>query len=108
MAVNPPYCTIFNKRVDACPAGARFLHCGYECSGTSGRTPCQIEPSGRPVMKQFRECLIVSALLLLSWEGRCQDFSTHEPIGRLGTNRLYTPVNQVLTPAGVQVELPGL
>lgn len=35
-------------------------------------------------------------------------FSTDEPVGRLETNRFYTPVNQVVTPAGVQVELPGL
>ena len=31
-----------------------------------------------------------------------------EAVGRAGTNRYYTPVNQVLTPAGLQVELPGM
>ena len=35
-------------------------------------------------------------------------FSTHEAVGALGGGRYYTPANQVLTPAGVQVELPGL
>jgi DNA-binding beta-propeller fold protein YncE len=35
-------------------------------------------------------------------------FTTTEKVGILGTNRYYTPANQVLTPAGVQVELPGL
>ena len=35
-------------------------------------------------------------------------FATREPVGRLGANRLYTPTNQVLTPAGQQVELPGM
>jgi len=35
-------------------------------------------------------------------------FSTKEVVGRLSTNRLYTPVNQMLTPAGLQIELPGL
>lgn len=33
---------------------------------------------------------------------------THEMVGQLGTNRWYTPANQILTPAGRQVELPGL
>ena len=35
-------------------------------------------------------------------------FSTREAVGQTGTNRYYTPANQVLTPAGVQVELPGM
>jgi len=35
-------------------------------------------------------------------------FSTREPVGHLGTNRFNTPANQVLTPTGIQVELPGL
>jgi YVTN family beta-propeller protein len=34
--------------------------------------------------------------------------ATNEPVGQLGTNRWYTPANQILTPAGRQVELPGL
>ncbi len=33
---------------------------------------------------------------------------TREPVGPLDTNRYYTPVNQVLTPAGLHVELPGM
>ncbi|MSU59264.1 MAG: phosphoesterase, partial [Pedosphaera sp.] len=35
-------------------------------------------------------------------------FATREAVGPAGTNRWYTPANQILTPAGVQVELPGL
>ena len=35
-------------------------------------------------------------------------FSTLDKIGQLGTNAYYTPVNQVVTPAGRQVELPGM
>ncbi len=35
-------------------------------------------------------------------------FSTREAVGQLGSNRYYTPANQVLTPAGTQVELPGM
>jgi YVTN family beta-propeller protein len=33
---------------------------------------------------------------------------TDEIVGRLGTNRWLTPVNQIITPAGRQVPLPGL
>lgn len=33
---------------------------------------------------------------------------TTETVGQLGANRWYTPANQILTPAGLQVELPGL
>jgi YVTN family beta-propeller protein len=36
------------------------------------------------------------------------EFSTTATVGQLCTNRWYTPANQILTPAGVQVELPGL
>ena len=35
------------------------------------------------------------------------DAST-EPVGRFGANRCITPVNQLLTPAGTLVELPGM
>ena len=35
-------------------------------------------------------------------------FATRDAVGRLGTNRWYTPANQLLTPAGIQVELPKL
>lgn len=34
--------------------------------------------------------------------------ATRETVGQLGTNRWYTPANQILTPAGIQVELPGM
>lgn len=48
---------------------------------------------------------------LLCWglSARAADsFVTREPVGQLGTNRWYTPANQILTPAGTQVELPGM
>jgi YVTN family beta-propeller protein len=35
-------------------------------------------------------------------------FSTQNKVGQVGANRYYTPANQVLTPAGIQVELPGM
>jgi len=34
--------------------------------------------------------------------------ATHEFVGRLASKRYYTPVNQILTPTGLQVELPGM
>src|SRR5437762_2223321 len=34
--------------------------------------------------------------------------SANSIVGQIGKNRYYTPANQILTPAGVQVELPGL
>lgn len=35
-------------------------------------------------------------------------FDPRETVGRAGTNRVVLPVNQVITPAGKQIELPGL
>jgi YVTN family beta-propeller protein len=35
-------------------------------------------------------------------------YATTEKVGRLAGQRHYTPANQVLSPAGVQVELPGM
>ena len=54
--------------------------------------------------------LLLGALLSTGNASRAQspDFTTKEVVGRLSTNRLYTPVNQMLTPAGLQIELPGL
>lgn len=35
-------------------------------------------------------------------------FASQEMVGRAGVNRYVTPANQILTPTGFQVELPGL
>jgi len=40
--------------------------------------------------------------------GQRSSLPSHVQVGRLAPNRFYTPVNQVLTPVGIQVELPGL
>ena len=37
-----------------------------------------------------------------------QGFDPRDHVGRMGTNRVLLPVNQVITPAGIQVELHGL
>ncbi|MSR70302.1 MAG: phosphoesterase, partial [Phycisphaerales bacterium] len=34
--------------------------------------------------------------------------ATTERVGKVGESRYYTPANQLLTPSGVQVELPGM
>src|SRR5438552_2578528 len=36
------------------------------------------------------------------------DYSTGERVGQIATNRYFTPANQILTPFGTQVELPGM
>ena len=51
------------------------------------------------------------AMLVLSSSPVCHSQAaerTQERVGPAGANRIVTPVNQILTPAGTQVELPGL
>ncbi len=36
------------------------------------------------------------------------DLNTKDRVGKIGENRYYTPANQILTPAGIQVDLPGI
>jgi YVTN family beta-propeller protein len=51
-----------------------------------------------------------AALVLLTSFG-CRSnpqAGSRENVGPTGANRVVTPVNQILTPAGIQVELPGL
>ncbi|MEW6160535.1 MAG: YncE family protein, partial [Verrucomicrobiota bacterium] len=65
-------------------------------------------------MNSFRHYSIAGALLILLAGPRIaaqqnSPFpSTTEMVGRIDTNRTVTPVNQVLTPYGRQVDLPGL
>ena len=53
-----------------------------------------------------------TALALLSpfaLSGHAADaFTTRDPVGQIGTNRWYTPANQIISPAGIQVELPEM
>ena len=58
---------------------------------------------------------IVSAMAFVFFVSGCQSqpqrdetFSTREAVGKIGPQRYYTPANQILTPAGTQVELPGM
>ena len=57
----------------------------------------------------WRRVLQLGCVLAGCLDGLAADaFVTRERVGQLGTNRWYTPANQLLTPAGRQVELPKL
>jgi DNA-binding beta-propeller fold protein YncE len=55
-----------------------------------------------------RAAALVAAALLAG--PYCHAASTKEPVGRSNTNasRYYTPANQIIAPAGIVVELPGM
>ncbi len=50
----------------------------------------------------------VAVLMLVGVSCRTADYSSTEPVGQAGLRRYVTPVHQVLTPAGIQVDLPGM
>ena len=56
--------------------------------------------------------LLASTLLVLcgcrSNSPSAASFASEEHVGKAGRNRYVTPANQILTPAGLQVELPGM
>src|SRR6266699_2904592 len=57
----------------------------------------------------FTPCLLLlSTLSSLARPTSENNFSTRERVGEIATNRYFTPANQILTPFGTQVELPGL
>ncbi|HMJ65381.1 MAG TPA: phosphoesterase, partial [Candidatus Binatia bacterium] len=59
--------------------------------------------------KQFVPGVVLLATICFSASAQqSATFSTTESVGRHATNRTVTPVNQILTPYGVQVELPDL
>ena len=74
--------------------------------------------SGRIIgrrLEPMRRLLLLSLAAAVPWA--CQAHAPAaaarrpadtEPVGRRGANRTVLPVNQVVTPLGVQVELPGL
>lgn len=71
-------------------------------SGTIQRSACSFFNGLVPV---------VVVLLMAACGSRAadwQDYEREETVGRLGANPANTPVNQWLTPAGLQVELPEL
>ena len=59
--------------------------------------------------KQFVPGAVLLATICFSVSAqRSATFSTTESVSRHATNRTVTPVNQILTPYGLQVELPDL
>jgi YVTN family beta-propeller protein len=52
----------------------------------------------------------IALLFLLVLAGSCRtpDYSSTQRVGEIGPRRYVTPVHQVLTPVGIQVELPGM
>ncbi|MEN6428351.1 MAG: bifunctional YncE family protein/alkaline phosphatase family protein [Phycisphaerales bacterium] len=52
--------------------------------------------------------IAIVALLTVAGSSRTPDFSGTEAVGEIGPQRYVTPIHQVLTPTGIQVELPGM
>ncbi|HOF71773.1 MAG TPA: alkaline phosphatase family protein [Verrucomicrobiota bacterium] len=75
-----------------------------------------IQPSGPPGFVSAtaaRLCRSAFLALLAGGLAGCEmappaEVSTRDHVGRVGANRYYNPANQVLTPAGLQIELPGM
>ena len=57
---------------------------------------------------KFTAPVLVLLSLLTAQAARSPFPSTNEKVGRTGGGRIVTPVNQVVTPRGKQVDLPGL
>jgi YVTN family beta-propeller protein len=61
--------------------------------------------------KAFNRLVLFFAfpILIVALTACAVDFNARtDPIGRLGANRFITPVNQLITPAGAFIELPGM
>jgi len=52
--------------------------------------------------------LALSSLLAMAGSCRTREYSSSETVGKTGPQRYVTPIHQVLTPTGVQVDLPGM
>ena len=63
----------------------------------------------KPLLSLLLALFGTAAFLLMSSGCRSRiPVGTQEKVGPAGANRVITPVNQVLSPAGIQVELPGM
>lgn len=69
-----------------------------------------VAPSLTVVRGWLAGAVLLASLLAVSHSAElpAAPIATKETVGRIGQNRFYTPANQVLTPAGLQVELPGM
>ncbi|UCD51276.1 MAG: bifunctional YncE family protein/alkaline phosphatase family protein [Phycisphaerales bacterium] len=58
---------------------------------------------------RFWVMLLVSSFLLIAGcSRRATSYFNTEPVGEIAPQRYVTPVHQVLTPVGIQVDLPGM
>ncbi|NDG64533.1 MAG: phosphoesterase, partial [Planctomycetes bacterium] len=62
------------------------------------------------VLQYALKCCLISIFIpaCASVEQSQVIVSTNDPVGQVGINRFFTPTNQLLTPAGKLVELPGM
>ena len=60
------------------------------------------------VLRLWNMLVIPSLLLLAACSCRTTDYFNDEPVGQSAAQRYVTPVHQVLTPVGIQVDLPGM
>ncbi|MHB0958058.1 MAG: alkaline phosphatase family protein [Pirellulaceae bacterium] len=65
-------------------------------------------PHVAPTAHVGRVVILLSCCLFSTARGQDGAASDQEPVGSTTGNRAVTPVNQVLTPVGVQVDLPGM
>ncbi|HOX55728.1 MAG TPA: alkaline phosphatase family protein [Candidatus Paceibacterota bacterium] len=70
----------------------------------------QSKPLTSPTSLGACACLLLAGLLVgcHAPPSSVAPDSTKDTVGRVGSNRYFTPANQILTPAGLQVELPGM
>jgi YVTN family beta-propeller protein len=60
------------------------------------------------IIKSSVMLILLLFLLVLGGSCRTSDYSSTQPVGQISPQRYVTPVQQVLTPVGIQVELPGM
>jgi YVTN family beta-propeller protein len=70
--------------------------------------PSTFNPRLRPLTIHYSRFTILLALLFAFSSLALAVASDTEPVGRSGSNRLVTPVNQIVQPFGKQADLPGL
>ncbi len=58
--------------------------------------------------RTFTASLMIAALLAGAGLCRTTSYSSAETVGQAGPQRYVTPIHQILTPTGVQIELPGM
>ncbi len=68
----------------------------------------QLKPSSWVPFGTALALLLVAPLGCSTAEPSVGEAWTTAHVGQLSTNRYYTPANQILTPAGIQLELPGM